>query len=340
MNRAGPGSSQDSVMQNQVRRLLKDEYGVNGNLARLPGENLNYLVRSIGKNYVLKIASQERSNTVIDMEHKATEYAVDSGIGIQVPRTVMTRKDTIVSELSVSPGVTMRARLLGFVAGTPWCELNYHDDRLLAHLGETLAGIDLKLSNFEHPAMYRTHRWDLTALTQHRDKINLVEDSSRRIILERMFHCCVAELKLRLASLPKSYIHNDANDENILIADNQVVGLLDFGDSLYNPVVCGLAIALAYVMLNRDEPLAAAARVVAAYHRVRALTEDEQWSLLPMVCGRLATTVAVAAERRTIDPGHPNWFVTEKSAWKLLERLYELDPTSVGTRPGFWANIP
>lgn len=329
MNSVVPDSARDNLVQDQICRLLQEEYGVTGNLlARLPGENLNYLVRSNGRKYVLKIAAPERSNSVIDMEHNATEYLADAGIGVQVPRTVMTLKGAIVSELAISPDVTMRARLLEFVAGTPWCELNQYDERLLAHLGKTLAEIDLKLSNFEHPAMYRTHRWDLTALSQHRDKINLVADPRRRRILEWMFHCCIAGLKLRLAALPKSYIHNDANDENLLVADNKVVGLLDFGDSLYNPFACGLAITLAYVMLDHDDPLAVGSKVVAAYHRVRALTEDEQLSLFPMVCGRLATTVAVAADRRSIDPNHPNWFVTEQSAWRLLEQLYKLDAMS------------
>jgi len=54
---------------------------------------------------------------------------------------------------------------------------------------------------------------------------------------------------------------------------------------------------------------------------VRALSEAERAVLLPLVCGRLVTSIAVSTERRGIDPGNPNWFGGEDSAWKLLQTL-------------------
>jgi len=42
---------------------------------------------------------------------------------------------------------------------------------------------------------------------------------------------------------------------------------------------------------------------------------------LPLVCGRLAVTLSVAAERRQIDSGHPVWYISEDGAWDLLQIL-------------------
>ena len=301
----------DNKFEQQIRRLLLDEYGLRGELKRLPGENLNYLVNaSSGRRYVLKIASDERGNEVIDMEHRASEHVALANIDLKFPKTVSTNDGEVIAKLGVHPDFTIRARLLEFVSGTPWCELDQHDDNLYSDLGEKLARLDVAFTGFEHPAMYRTHRWDLTAVSQHRSKIGLIKDQQRRRILDWMFHLCAAHSVLAFGDAPKSFIHNDANDENLLVEDNKVVGLLDFGDSLYNPVVCGLAITLAYVMLNRDDPLSAGSKVLGAYHQVRPLSTSELLSVYPLVCGRLATTVSIAAERRTLDPGHPNWFVT------------------------------
>ena len=317
----------DNEFEQQVRRLLLDEYGLSGELARLPGENLNYLVNaSSGRRYVLKIASDERGNEIIDMEHRATEHAALANIGLKVPQTVLTNAGKVVAELGVRPDFTMRARLLEFVSGTPWCELDQHKDSLLSDLGRKLAELDVALVGFEHPAMHRTHMWDLTAVSQHWSKVGLIKDRQRRRMLDWMFHLCAAHSVLALGDVPKAFIHNDANDENLLVEDSRVVGLLDFGDSLYNPVVCGLAITLAYVMLDRDDPLLTGSKVVGAYHEVRALSTGELLSIYPLVCGRLATTVSVAAERRALDPGHPNWFVTEDRAWDLLQRFYGVEP--------------
>ena len=318
----------DDEFEQQAHRLLLDEYGISGELTRLSGENLNYLVNaSSGCRYVLKIASDERGNEIIDMEHKATEHAALASIGLNVPRTVLTNTGKVVAELGVRPDFTMRARLLEFVSGTPWCELDRHDDSLLSDLGQKLARLDVALADFRHPVMYRIHSWDLTAVSQHRSKIGLIKDRRRRCILDWMFHLCAAQSMLTLGDVPKSFIHNDANDENLLVDGNQVAGILDFGDSLYNPVVCSLAITLAYIMLDRNDPLLTGSKVVAAYHKGRPLSKSELLSIYPLVCGRLATTVSIAAERRVLDSGHPNWFITEERAWDLLEMFYGIEPS-------------
>ena len=66
-------------------------------------------------------------------------------------------------------------------------------------------------------------------------------------------------------------IYNDANDYNVLVdpAGTRVVSFLDFGDVVHSATVCDLAIAIAYAMLDKQDPIAAAAEVVAGYHAVR-----------------------------------------------------------------------
>ena len=127
-------------------------------------------------------------------------------------------------------------------------------------------------------------------------------------------------------------IYADANDENVLVRNGRVTGLLDFGDALENPIVCELAIGLVYAMLDRADPLADAAEVAAGYHAVRPLEEAEIDVLFPLVCGRLAASVTVAAERRQIDASNTNWFVTEDRAWRLIEKLSQIDPEDATRR--------
>ena len=315
--------------EERARQLLAAEYGLDGELVRLPGENLNYLVTASGqRRYVLKVASAERDNAMLDMEYRAVEFIAERSTSLRVPRSVLTRCGNVVAQLNRGARDALRAQLLDYVAGTPWGELVDHDDGLLADLGMKLAKLDLLLADFTHPAMYRTHQWDLSALSQHRSTVGLITDPYRRRVLEWVFHYWAAVAEKTLDDLPRAFIHSDANDENLLVENGRVVGLLVFGDSLYNPVVCNLAITLAYAMLGRDDPLPVAGKVVSAYHHVRPLSEDERRALYPMVCGRLANTVAVAAGRRLADPGHRNWFVTEDGAWKLLEKFYESSPAT------------
>ncbi|GAG40116.1 unnamed protein product, partial [marine sediment metagenome] len=162
---------------------------------------------------------------------------------------------------------------------------------------------------------------NLTEVDQHEDKIELIKDPDRRELLVWAFNNWSTGAKPNLPALPHQFIHGDANGGNILVDGESVTGLLDFGDSCFNPAVCELAICLPYMMMGQENPLETGACIAAAYHATRPLSEAEVSVLLPLVCGRLAVTVAVAAERRQIDSGHPGWYISEDGAWDLLQLL-------------------
>ena len=69
----------------------------------------------------------------------------------------------------------------------------------LASLGRTVARVDRALADFEHPAMRRPHRWDLRNAGE--------------------FGIAVPELD----HLPHQVIHNDANEHNVLVAEDGTV---------------------------------------------------------------------------------------------------------------------
>ncbi len=318
-------------MLDAVRELLSGSYGIEGELKRLPGENENYAVSARdGGRFVLKLADSELRSDELELEHQAVENAQAAALGVALPRIRRTKRGGIEAKSAGAGG--LRGRLLEFVGGSAWSDrATPPGAETLRELGRLLGRLDLALARVSHPSAIRTHRWDLTAARQHRPKIGLVEDPARRRLLEQAFHLYGACALPRLSSLPWSLIHGDANDENILLDGDRISGLLDFGDCLHNPTVCEVAICLAYIMLEREAPLEAGAALVGGYHQVRPLSADELAILYPLICGRLGTTVTIAAERRRIDPDHPNWFVSEGPAWRLLEKLGAEDPAEIGS---------
>jgi 4-aminobutyrate aminotransferase-like enzyme/Ser/Thr protein kinase RdoA (MazF antagonist) len=316
-----------------IAALCAAEYDLTGQISRVGGENDNYLiVTPDGGRFVLKLAGHDFSSEMLELESQAIEHVYASSIEIDLPRPVATRAGSKEATQRTAEGKLVRVRLVEFVAGTPWYQAGVAGPEQLLDLGSVLGALDLALAEFDHPAAHRTHQWDLATAAKHRGKVALVPDPERRRILEGMFHLYAACAVPRLPSLPHSYIHGDANDENVLIQDERVSGLLDFGDSLFNPTICELAISLAYAMLDQPDPLGAGAEIVTGYHAVRPISEEEFAVLYPLICGRLCTTVTIAAERRQIDPDHPNWFITEAKAWRLLERFSAFDPLAAEAR--------
>ena len=121
--------------------------------------------------------------------------------------------------------------------------------------------MDLALAGFSHSAAHRELYWDLRHASKAFEHGVLLPEKRRRLIQP-----FIREWEqLSWDRLPAGVIHNDANDYNVLVdaAGTRVVSLLDMGDAVHSATVCDLAIALAYVMLGKQDPIAAAAEVVA-----------------------------------------------------------------------------
>lgn len=304
-----------------VLDCLAANYGVRGTLQRLPGENLNYLLTTPeGQRFVAKIVDDDMPPEVVEMEFQAIEYAISGGLSIDLPEVIQNSNGRIETGIKLHNKPQDRLRLIHFIDGIILETLSDISTNLLKNIGIALAQFNLAMQGFNHSVADRNHRWNLAEAGQHRDKTGLIEDPAKREHLYWAFDTW-QQTKTRLKSLPQQFIHGDANRENILVNDDRVTGLVDFGDSGFNPTACELAICLAYIMMDQARPLDTAAQVVRGYHETRPLSEGEFSVMYPLICGRLAVSIVISSLRRTIDPDNPYWFGGEESAWKLLTCL-------------------
>jgi len=305
----------------RVRDCLAEHYGIEGRLERLPGENLNFLVTDKrSRKYVLKIVDEHMPPDVVAMEHAAIEHAMRAGFTPRLPRIIETNSGDIETGIELHKNSLYRSRLIEFLSGTGMSDLVDISENLLLNLGKTLAEFDRAMRGFDHPAAHRNHRWNLARAEQHESKMALIDDSSKRQLLQWAFGLW-RESRSRLAGLPWQFIHGDAHDENVLVEAGRVSGLIDFGDCGFNPTVCELAICLTYLMMRGDEPLRVAQIITSGYQGLQPLSAAELEMVYPLVCARLAVSVCIANKRKTIDPDNPNWFGGEGATWRMLRTL-------------------
>lgn len=308
-----------------VAAFLRETYGLQAStLRRLPGENDNVLVTTPeAERYVLKILAPDATPEALALE-QAVSRAAASG-GIPVPGLVPALDGSETPRFVAPEAPPRLARLMPFLSGTAWKDAGPASGALLCHAGQTIARVQAALSSVDSPEAHRTHLWDPTAMGDLRPRTRFVADPARRAMADEAFRLW-AGAKPYLADLPAGLVHADLNDENLLVDGDRIVGVLDFDDALVNPYACDLAVALAYLLLDQPEPLAAGAEIVAGYHRERPLAPIEIEVLYPLMVGRLAVSLVMSAERRGIDPERAEWFATEDRAWALLDRLLQVDP--------------
>jgi 4-aminobutyrate aminotransferase-like enzyme/Ser/Thr protein kinase RdoA (MazF antagonist)/murein DD-endopeptidase MepM/ murein hydrolase activator NlpD len=312
--------------------VARESYGLDGTVFPLPGEkDRNFLIeRASGERFVLKIANAEENREILELQNAVLEHLAARGVqGVQ--RVITTRSGESIATVRGSGGGAHFVRLLTYLPGKIWAEARPHTPELLASLGRLLGSVDAALSGFDHPAAHRALKWDLAQAAWIRGYLAHIEDPARRAAVECHADRFEAGIRPRLAGLRRGVIHNDANDYNLLVGgagpwEREVTGLLDFGDVVHTHTICELAIACAYAMLDKADPLAAAAAIVRGYHAVRALAEEELELLFPLVGLRLAVSVTNSAYQRTAAPEHEYLQISDGPAWRLLEKLAGVRP--------------
>ena len=272
-------------------RIAADVYALHVVAEALPGErDYNFLLKDeTGQRFVLKIAPADEERALLEMQHAALEHLAARDASLVLPQVRATASGEAIATVSSSTGTQHLARLLTYIPGTLFAEARPHTPHLLRSLGDILGKLDAALEDFAHPAAQRFLKWDLPKAGWIREYLQHVKQPERCALVERFLAQFEAEALPKLPALRTSIIHNDANDYNILVNEasttpRQIVTLLDFGDMVQTYTVCDVAIAAAYAMMGKADPLSAAAQVVAGYHEAFPLTEAELEVLYPLIC--------------------------------------------------------
>ncbi|HEV2388970.1 MAG TPA: aminotransferase class III-fold pyridoxal phosphate-dependent enzyme [Candidatus Acidoferrales bacterium] len=313
--------------------IARQSYGLRATARPLPSErDRNFLLTTeAGEKFVLKIASAFDDPAVLDFQNRALERLALRLPALAVPRLRPASTGEPIARIAASGGATHLVRLLTYIPGKLLAEVAPHTPALLRSLGGVLGQIDAALADFDHPAAERELKWDLKRAGWIREYLGSIENGDWRAAVERALRIFDAEVAPALPSLRTSVIYNDANDYNVLVGpgdpwSRRVIGVIDFGDMLRSATVSELAVAAAYAMLGKPDPLAAAAHVVAGYHEAFPLAEPEIELLFPLVSIRLAVSVANAAYQRVAEPGNEYLTISEAAAGQTLERLASIHP--------------
>jgi len=314
-------------------RLARELYGLETSARALPGEYDDnfHLTSAAGHAFVLKVMHPAREHSFIDLQCRALTHLAQRAPHLPLPRVKQNRSGELFTSMAAADGSGRLVWLLTFVIGTALAEVCPHTPELLGDLGRFLGEMDAALQSFTHAAAHRELKWDSSRAAWIRDFVKHIADAQRRALVEKFLALYEAEVLPLLTRLRRSVIYGDANDHNVLVSNpwpppRKVVGVIDFGDMHHGLTVSEPAIAAAYAILGKEEPLPAAAAIVAGYHRAFPLDDLELRVLYALIGARLAVSVTNSAHRKTIKPDDPYVTVSEAPAWEALERLAKIHP--------------
>jgi 4-aminobutyrate aminotransferase-like enzyme/Ser/Thr protein kinase RdoA (MazF antagonist) len=305
--------------------LARQHFGIDASATRLPSErDQNFLLHTgTSQHFVLKIANGSEAESFLDAQNKVLEHLA-SRVDF-CPRVIKATS----GEATVAVGGHL-ARLVTWLPGRTLGEARWHSAALLENLGVRLGQLRGALEDFDHPATHRDFYWDPARATQTiGERISLVVNPAMRRTVEQILERLERDSRPRLERLPRSVVHNDANDYNVLVSGDRVTGLIDFGDMVHTYSLADPAVAMAYASLDKPDPLAALAAIARGYHSVRPFSDDELAVLFELVCVRLCVSVAVAADQQRQRPGDEYLAISQEPIERTLPRLVGLPPSFV-----------
>ena len=147
-------------------------------------------------------------------------------------------------------------------------------------------------------------------------------------------------------------IHGDINDQNLLVKPGthldvsqlsacesvlginnftandiySVVGVLDFGDSVYKYQVFDIAITMMYMILQKDnlDLIDVGGITLAGYLSILQLPFFDLTVLKECICGRFAQSLVYGAYEYNLDPSNKYVLQTSAKGWLILRQLWPI----------------
>lgn len=312
-----------------VLKISNNYFGIDGAITKLPGdEDENFKVEDPkGKKYILKIANPNSLFKELVFLNMLTGHCNASKISVTVPTVIPALNGALITEIALDAS-TRYVRLISWIEGRIWATIEPKTPRLRIQLGEKVSSITKALQDFDHPEAHRSFDWNLANSGWTRNHIALFKGTKKTIVAA--FQDQFKKQEETYTLLPKSVIHGDVNNYNILVSNEldtpSVTGIFDFGDAVYTQTVNEIAICIAYAAMEVPDPLEAALEVLKGYTKNYTLSENELACLYTLVAMRLVTTVTKAAMRSLAESNNSYHSISEKPAWDLLEKWQHIHP--------------
>lgn len=320
-----PGPEISEAMASEIAERHFGLKGLKGKLASERDQNFHFGPE--GEGAVLKIVNAAEPEDAIRFQVAMIRHVKEADPDLAVPLVRLSKSGEALPVIEDGKGGHHLIRAVDYLEGAPFAEAAKTPE-LLASFGAFLGRLDRALQSFGHVGAHRDLDWDLRKAGRSRARLAAIGDPAAREICDYFITRFETEIEPRLAKLRASVIHNDANDWNVLVsADGKAIaGLIDFGDALHTALVCEMAVAAAYAILDAEDPLGALSHMLAAYHHEMPLQPEEIDLLFDLVAMRLVTSVTISAERAPRITDNPYLNISERPAWDMLRRLRRIDP--------------
>ena len=314
--------AQQKISTSEAEKILFDLYCIKGTASPLPGYvDFNFRIKIENEEgYILKISRVEENKKYLEYQQHLLQFIENSDEEIIAPKAVTDKNNHLISEITDRYKKTRCVRLLTWVSGKVWSAANPQLEDLRFSIGAQCGTLTKVLQGFKHPEAHYNFDWDIAQSLWTKKQLHLFEAPEKEILM--LFQDKFEAYQPTYTGLRKSIVHNDPNDNNIIVTNSIVQpkakAAIDYGDAMHTQTINDLAILCAYGTMGHQDPLEAALAFIKGYHNSFPLLEKELAHLFNAIAMRLVIIVTRAAMSKIEEPDNEYLWISEKPAWGVL----------------------
>ncbi|XP_070531763.1 hydroxylysine kinase-like [Ptychodera flava] len=310
--------------------------------------------------YTMKVmnATDSKDVALLDAQTEAILFLIERGFSCPRPIKLKIGEYMKLEKLTSEKGTTENVvRLLSYIPGKTIREADIvMTPDLYYKCGVHVGNIDVALRDFYHEGVQRRDfLWSMQNVP-YLEKLSYVFEETQKRDTIRSVTCAFRDHVIpNFDKLTKGVIHGDFSNYNLLVKQREftkdliqevegknpgeyyeICGLLDFGCMEYNCLLFEIAVALAYFMIESDDPIQSGGHMLAGYLSVYPLSALERELLYYCIAGRVSQSVTLGMYFATLDPSNRYALSTQKPGWKFLEIWWSTPKVEVEQR---WENI-
>ena len=315
--------------------ISQDYFGITGEIKKLPSErdqNFQIASKESGK-LVLKISNAAENLDLLRAQNEALFHL--SKDKVLCPKVLKSKSGNLIERWITAEGASHYIRMVTYIEGQPYGTVAHYTDDLYAQIGTYLGKLNKSLDNFDHSALYRDFHWDIQKGPEIISRYShLVNDPDLKLFLNQVSKLYMETIVPILPDLRKNIIHNDLNNFNVIVEDCQttfprthrVAGVIDFGDMIHSYRIADLAVAIAYAVLEKPDPLKIASLIAGNYYNENPLDDNEITVLFGMICMRLCMSICLAAYQSQNRPDDAYLTISQQPIHNTATSLLAIPP--------------
>ncbi|MDH5797364.1 MAG: aminotransferase class III-fold pyridoxal phosphate-dependent enzyme [Paracoccaceae bacterium] len=314
--------------QSDFAALAAEVFDLTGTLSPLYSErDQNMLLREdSGRAWVLKIGNANEDSALFDAQISALKHIESTAPDLPVPRVRSAKDGTNSVTIDGRDGRSHKFYAVSYLEGDIAADrdLSFDDYR---NIGVAVARLGRALRGFADPALIgRDLIWDVRSVGTVLGQVSHLPETPAKKLVQSTLERFSTETMPKLANFRAQSIHGDVHGHNLILGDeNEISGIIDFGDLIHSPLVCDPANALGDLILRPEDAEMVMAAFIEGYNAVTPLEESEIDVIYDVMLARQAIGMVVTSYRLSATPDEPNYLAESGfGAPETFEALYEM----------------